>query len=200
MESDELYRLFGRDTAAGKALFNIYKKKITVPVPKPRQKTAEQIENDRLAARPKLKPKPEIRVPKCGIKHEAPVKELPMRRKPLTAIRAESNDYEPEQYRPSGIVSKKNLAHEKERLQAAMEKYGAEGSPASTARTQPAPSRVNEDVPYKEQLYDQLIAEIEERHRFLEEMEALGQRKQYEAQVKAEISQRLAELRKLELS
>lgn len=34
-----------------------------------------------------------------------------------------------------------------------------------------------------------VIAEIEERHRFLEEMEALGQRKQYEAQVKAEISQ-----------
>jgi len=49
MDTDELYKLFGRDTAAGKALFNIYKKKIPISVPKPKQKSAEQIASEKSA-------------------------------------------------------------------------------------------------------------------------------------------------------
>lgn len=47
-DTSDVYRLFGKGTAAGRALFNLYNKRITVPVPAPKQKSREQIERDKL--------------------------------------------------------------------------------------------------------------------------------------------------------
>mmetsp|Transcript_36689 Transcript_36689/g.60434 ORF Transcript_36689/g.60434 Transcript_36689/m.60434 type:complete len:280 (+) Transcript_36689:1-840(+) len=49
-----------------------------------------------------------------------------------------------------------------------------------------------------DEMFDQIYGEILERRRFLEQMEGLGMRARYEAQVTAEISQRVAELKKID--
>mmetsp|Transcript_24353 Transcript_24353/g.43370 ORF Transcript_24353/g.43370 Transcript_24353/m.43370 type:complete len:232 (-) Transcript_24353:91-786(-) len=49
----------------------------------------------------------------------------------------------------------------------------------------------------REQLIDQILDEIEERRVFLEEMRSKGQSQQYEAQMKGEIAERLAQLRRM---
>lgn len=51
--------------------------------------------------KPKPKPKPHIDVPKFGVSKPAtPTFVEPMKRKPLSAILAETNDYAPEAARP----------------------------------------------------------------------------------------------------
>eukprot|EP00698_Gefionella_okellyi_P019945 TRINITY_DN6197_c0_g1_i4.p1 TRINITY_DN6197_c0_g1~~TRINITY_DN6197_c0_g1_i4.p1 ORF type:complete len:207 (+),score=42.00 TRINITY_DN6197_c0_g1_i4:81-701(+) len=204
MKQDDLYKLFGRETAAGRALFNIYKKNIVTTVPAPKQKTPEQIAAEIAAAKPKPKPKPNVHVPKFGRKVLAPTRELPMRRKPFEAIQRETNDYEPEKFQPSGLVAKKDFQQEKERLQTAFSRAGktADELARETLRNAPRGHYADEgdDLSAKDILYDELVSEIAERQAFLEEMTTLGQRKQYEAQIKAEISERMAQLRKLESS
>jgi hypothetical protein len=53
-------------------------------------------------------------------------------------------------------------------------------------------------LPVEDQLTIDLIAEIDERKAFLQEMEGLGQGAEYEAQIKAEIAERVRRLKQIE--
>mmetsp|Transcript_2689 Transcript_2689/g.7614 ORF Transcript_2689/g.7614 Transcript_2689/m.7614 type:complete len:131 (+) Transcript_2689:609-1001(+) len=67
------------------------------------------------------------------------------------------------------------------------------GEPAKA----PTPQTKQSQEPPKEQLIDQILAEIDERRMFLENMRSRGQGQRYEAQIKAEIAGRMAELRQM---
>jgi len=60
--------------------------------------------------------------------------------------------------------------------------------------SQPAKTR---EESAREQLIDQILDEVEERRAFLEEMRAAGRSAPYEGQIKGEIAERLAQLRRM---
>eukprot|EP00700_Malawimonas_jakobiformis_P003788 EC726699.1.p1 GENE.EC726699.1~~EC726699.1.p1 ORF type:complete len:221 (+),score=38.79 EC726699.1:62-664(+) len=197
MDQTDLYKVFGAGSAAGKALFNLYRKKIDVPVPKPKQKSHEQLMAEAEAAKPKAKPKPAIRVPKFRPRSEPlPATVFIPKRKPLEQIRRETNDFQPEAFRPTPGKFR-NSDKEKQKLQDAFESAGAKKA-AAVPGSAAAVSAAAAERDAKSELIDMLVQEIDERQQFLEEMAALGQREQYEAQIKGEISIRVAQLRKLE--
>ena len=77
-----------------------------------------------------------------------------------------------------------NSTKEKEKLQNVMT-YGSETAPTSMVVR---PQAVPEDETEVDR-FDEVLKEIDERREFLEEMEALGQGKNYRAKVMTEISQ-----------
>lgn len=119
-------------------------------------------------------------------------------------ILAATDGYAVEQAPPALPIPDRNA--EKDRL-SSINEYGREGaarlaaSKAATVRAagQPgaAATAVRAVADPKESMIDQLIKEVSNRADFLEEMRAAGQGAKYEREVASEISQRMAQLRKM---
>eukprot|EP00241_Pyramimonas_parkeae_P008235 CAMPEP_0114241058 /NCGR_PEP_ID=MMETSP0058-20121206/9435_1 /TAXON_ID=36894 /ORGANISM="Pyramimonas parkeae, CCMP726" /LENGTH=152 /DNA_ID=CAMNT_0001353569 /DNA_START=1110 /DNA_END=1568 /DNA_ORIENTATION=+ len=62
----------------------------------------------------------------------------------------------------------------------------------------PAPPKKLSRYEELEKLFDDVTAEIEERHQFLADMEKMGQKAKYEAQIMGEVAVRLKQLKKLD--
>ncbi|KAM9857690.1 UPF0193 protein EVG1 [Aulostomus maculatus] len=109
-------------------------------------------------------------------------------RRSADACRA-GNSYVRERFQPS---PKRDLAKEKDRLQCIMA-TGQEPVIASSQNVAACPSlEVTED------LYEEVLGEIEERRQFLADMASLGQEKQYIHIINTEISQKIKELEMLD--
>ncbi|XP_042324590.1 UPF0193 protein EVG1 [Sceloporus undulatus] len=94
--------------------------------------------------------------------------------------------YTREKFRPQAT---RDLEKEKERLQ----NIFAKGKDKIRKKTQKQPVKVEEDVPELDR-FDELVNEIQDRQKFLAEMEALGQGKSYHGIILTEISQKLREM------
>ncbi len=132
------------------------------------------------------------------------------------------NPYEPEQYRPTALPRQDKNGKlvvrggeaEKARLARQLAKGGGDG-PGDDADDGPSvaagPGRGRARRPFRAErepekvtldpateLTKQLLAEIREREEFLAEMKALGQEKEIELPIKAEIAERIRRLREIE--
>eukprot|EP00002_Diphylleia_rotans_P000573 TRINITY_DN10298_c0_g1_i1.p2 TRINITY_DN10298_c0_g1~~TRINITY_DN10298_c0_g1_i1.p2 ORF type:complete len:211 (+),score=60.59 TRINITY_DN10298_c0_g1_i1:552-1184(+) len=195
--NEDLYKVFGRDTAAGKALYGLYnpheKPKVTPVVIKPKkQPTPEEIaEAERQAAL--AKQKPVVNVPKFYKKVERPPEPHIPSRKMYEQIMVD-NPPERDDYVPA--PPKYDAEKEKERLAGLMENRGQPSAPKPKPKPQPIDDE-EEDVDIA--LFKQLGREIKERQEFLEKMTALGQGAKYERDIKAEIAFRTQQMEKLKL-
>jgi len=155
---------------------------------------------------------PKVRVPKVGRRgYEA----LAMAPPPTTGRKA-LNDilregaWEPEAYTGQGTKGM-NLDREKRRLQdnftfakmSPSERAKAQAAGSAKAAARRAAAEAKERPPdaaeVREELIDQLLQEIRERQDFLESMQRCGNGDKYEAQIKAEVSARLNQLKELGL-
>nr|XP_008118507.1 PREDICTED: UPF0193 protein EVG1 isoform X2 [Anolis carolinensis] len=84
---------------------------------------------------------------------------------------------------------KRDLEKEKERLQNIL----ATGKDKKMKKPQKQPVKVEEEVPELDR-FDELVNEIQDRQKFLAEMEGLGQGKLYHGMILTEISQKLHEM------
>ncbi|KAK9823514.1 hypothetical protein WJX72_003340 [[Myrmecia] bisecta] len=159
-----------------------------------------------------LKPKSKtcgVAVPRVGLNKHAgqlsPPLARPAGRKALQDVLRDSPS---ERDRFAGAAPGVDREAEKDRLALTFE-LGREGmqarqQAASTAQSlhqsQRAMQSADQHVDPKEALIDQIVAEIQERREFLESARQQGQPSPCEARLKAEISSRLAELRRLGVS
>ena len=214
LDTSIVYAAFGRDTAAGRALFNLYNKNksgyvpnVSVPVaaggrPDP---LAEFEAKRRSQAAALIKPK--YAAPKLKkVQREPAVPRVPLYggKKTTDTIDRERSRDAPLYKAPSvplAVLQQREV--QKLKLQEAMEGAGKKsavlkplpgrsGSAGSRDRAAAAPQRDPNQV-----LYDAIIDEIEERHTFLDSMRARGDNS-HDATIKAEIAQRLRELKQLE--
>ncbi|XP_062989583.1 UPF0193 protein EVG1 isoform X2 [Elgaria multicarinata webbii] len=91
-----------------------------------------------------------------------------------------------EKFRPQAT---RDLEKEKERLQNIL----ATGKDKVGKKAQKKPVKVEEEVPEPDR-FEELLNEVQERQKFLAEMEALGQAKLYQGIILTEISQKLREM------
>ncbi|XP_026814313.1 UPF0193 protein EVG1 homolog [Rhopalosiphum maidis] len=103
----------------------------------------------------------------------------------------ESGAYEPEAYKPSS--KQKNYNGEKEKLQSIMA-YGkvTKLDPVAVVKVPNTPKTTNECT--DEELINSVILEIEDREKFLSDMEDLGQGSKYNASIIHEICDRIKKL------
>ncbi|CAH1714250.1 UPF0193 protein EVG1 homolog isoform X2 [Aphis gossypii] len=103
----------------------------------------------------------------------------------------ESGAYEPESYRPN--TKQKNYNGEKEKLQSIMA-YGkvTKLDPVAVVKNPNIPKTTNECT--DEELINSVILEIEDREKFLTDMEDLGQGSKYSATIIHEICDRIKKL------
>ncbi|XP_069509093.1 UPF0193 protein EVG1 [Ambystoma mexicanum] len=107
--------------------------------------------------------------------------------RPAESCRA-GDAYSRDQYRPHAT---RDQEKEKRRLQNIL----ATGKDIPEPRRGQPPARCVEEPAVTElDRFDELVAEIQERRQFLEEMESLGQGKKYRSIVETEISQKLREM------
>ncbi|XP_054845040.1 UPF0193 protein EVG1 [Eublepharis macularius] len=94
--------------------------------------------------------------------------------------------YTRERFRPQAT---RDLEKEKERLQNIL----ATGKDKVERKHQKKPVKVEDEAPERDR-FEELVNEVEDRQKFLAEMEALGQGKQYQGIILTEISQKLREM------
>eukprot|EP00741_Cyanophora_paradoxa_P025727 tig00000388_g24826.t1 len=114
----------------------------------------------------------------------------PERKKSEATIRREAEP--PPVYRPR--PAKYNSAKEKDRLQFKNEFGQTREEMAAAAAANPRVSSAPEPV----DRFDEVVMEIEERERFLEEMRGMGAAHQYEATIKGEVAELVRELRAID--
>ncbi|XP_061495074.1 UPF0193 protein EVG1 isoform X2 [Rhineura floridana] len=107
------------------------------------------------------------------------------RLRPAEMCRA-GDAYTRERFRPQAT---RDLEKEKERLQ----NIFATGKDKVGKKTQKKPVKVEEEVPEPDR-FEELVNEVQDRQKFLAEMEALGQGKLYQGIILTEISQKLREM------
>eukprot|EP00877_Chromochloris_zofingiensis_P007945 jgi/Chrzof1/3403/Cz12g24020.t1 len=140
-----------------------------------------------------------VKVPKVGVNCGTVPTTLPAHKPGRKQHKAILADNPPEQeaafYPAPGI----DREAEKDRLSALFQhgRQGLQEMQEEQQRQAAAASRAKPQLDTKEQLIDQIIDEISERREFLQSMRANGRGQEYEATVKAEVSQRLAQLRRL---
>ncbi|XP_060633007.2 UPF0193 protein EVG1 isoform X1 [Anolis sagrei] len=130
----------------------------------------------------------EPQVPKCSPSPKAFISIGPYGRphlRPAENCRA-GDAYMREKFRPQPT---RDLEKEKERLQNIL----ATGKDKKGKKPQKQPIRVKEEVPELDR-FDELVNEIQDRQKFLAEMEALGRGKLYHGMILTEISQKLHEM------
>jgi hypothetical protein len=206
VDNSQVYAAFGRDTAAGRALFKLYNKNKTSYTPAVRVTTrptdpiaeaaaAKRAQAERLKKRvyqpPKLKKaekEPEVgRVPQWGGK------------KTTDTIDRERERDAPLYKAPTVPLAKlQHRDNEKAKLQNAHQAKPTRNAPLPGRRKDgdsAGPLRAPKDP--NQALMDRIIDEIDERHQFLDKMRELGDLS-HEPAVKAEIAHRLRDLKKLE--
>eukprot|EP01006_Ploeotia_vitrea_P027734 TRINITY_DN60507_c0_g1_i1.p1 TRINITY_DN60507_c0_g1~~TRINITY_DN60507_c0_g1_i1.p1 ORF type:complete len:255 (-),score=32.50 TRINITY_DN60507_c0_g1_i1:413-1132(-) len=195
------YMAFGRGTPAGDAIFKLYYKpqKPSTYDPEIAKLLAEQRKKRELmsAPPPKVIPKSRahVNVPKPGRRRYSAgdFRALPSRfnRKQQATIEAEQREAGP----LPPLPEKKHISEaDKQRLQLLMQHNGKipEAPP-------PKPKPKPKELPKysTKEMFDMVLAEINEREEFLREMRELG-RTDHDAKLKREIAQRVAELRRLD--
>eukprot|EP01012_Entosiphon_sulcatum_P040366 TRINITY_DN5400_c0_g1_i1.p1 TRINITY_DN5400_c0_g1~~TRINITY_DN5400_c0_g1_i1.p1 ORF type:complete len:221 (-),score=40.51 TRINITY_DN5400_c0_g1_i1:145-807(-) len=204
----DAYKSFGRGTPAGDAIFKLYHKP-TAPSTFDAE-LAKRLEEARIKREAEANPKPKV-VPKSRAHVNVPkptgrpshvdvdVRVRPMYhrpgRKPLSKIEEEVRALTTQPL--PALPPKKHIsAEDKLRLQRVMEFNGDVPEVPEPPKPKPKP------VPTAPQLspralFDAIVEEIDERKAFLLEMRAGGNR-DHEARIKLEISQRVAELKRLD--
>ncbi|CAI6369568.1 unnamed protein product [Macrosiphum euphorbiae] len=121
----------------------------------------------------------------------APIKRYRSTRPRMLKDIVESGAYEPEAYKPS--TRQKNYNGEKEKLQSIMA-YGrvTKLDPVAVVKVPNNQKTSNECT--DEELINAVILEIEDREKFLSDMEALGQGSKYSASISHEICHRIRKL------
>jgi len=217
VDTSSVYAAFGRDTAAGRALFKLYNKNKTHYAPgvvvRPRvggpldpQQEAERlrrIEAERLK-KPKYKAPQLKRAPSAGSGLDKPVGRVPLGggKKTVEVIERE-RARDAHLYRAPATSAEQlrmqSREEAKRKLQDAMEgKRAAKPAPllgrgrSGSAPAAPPPPRDPNQV-----LLDQIVGEIEERTAFLDAMRARGDESHTET-IKGEIAARLRDIRQLE--
>jgi hypothetical protein len=216
VDTSSVYAAFGRDTAAGRALFKLYNKNKTHYAPgvvvrsraggplDPQQEAERlrRIEAERLK-KPKYKAPQLKRAPSAGSGLDRPVGRVPLGggKKTVEVIERE-RARDAHLYRAPATSAEQlrmqSREEAKRKLQDAMEgKRAAKPAPLpgrgrSGSAPAPAPPRDPNQV-----LLDQIVAEIEERTAFLDAMRARGDESHTET-IKGEIAARLRDIRQLE--
>ncbi|XP_022175116.1 UPF0193 protein EVG1 homolog [Myzus persicae] len=123
---------------------------------------------------------------------EAPMKRFRSTRPRMLKDIVESGAYEPEAYKPS--ARQKNYTEEKEKLQSIMA-YGrvTKLDPVAVVKVPNIKKTSNECT--DEELINSVILEIEDREKFLADMEGLGQGSKYSASIIHEIRDRIKKLK-----
>lgn len=208
--ADDAVKAFGRGTPAGNALYKLYYKPTAVSTLDP--ELAKRLAEMRRQREAEAKPKPKV-VPKSKARVSVPklrgrpsavdegnrAPRLSTRifvgKKPQAAIAEEMAAQGPTS--PPPDTKMKISPEDKQRLQLLMEYNGEIPEKLPTPpKPKPPPSPPPELT--TKALYVKIVAEIDERKEFLEEMRSLGKAKDYEVRIRQEISQRLAELKKLD--
>jgi len=210
VDNSAVYAAFGRDTAAGRALFKLYNKNKTSYTPGVVVRTRGPTDPAREAEAKKRAEaaaliKPAYKAPRL----KKAEKEREVGRVPQWGGKKNAEAIEQEKERdrhlykapsvPLAVLQQRDLA--KARLQDAME--SANKPKAAAARPKPLPGRggsaSSSSRPPRDPnqvLMDSIINEIEERHTFLDRMRAMGDLS-HEATIKAEIASRLRDLKQL---
>ena len=210
VDNSAVYAAFGRDTAAGRALFKLYNKNKTNYTPGVVVRTRGPTDPAREAEAKKRAEaaaliKPAYKAPRL----KKAEKEREVGRVPQWGGKKNAEVIEQEKERdrhlykapsvPLAVLQQRDLA--KARLQEAME--SANKPKAAAARPKPLPGRggsaSSSSRPPRDPnqvLMDSIINEIEERHTFLDQMRARGDLT-HEATIKAEIASRLRDLKQL---
>eukprot|EP00906_Rhabdomonas_costata_P032153 RCo045317 len=206
--TDDAVKAFGRGTPAGNALYKLYHRPSAPSTldPELAKRLAEMRKQREAEAHPKPKVVPKskahVSVPKLRGRPSAVdegnrVSRMPLRfggKKPAAAIAEEMACQPPPSPPPD---SKMHISpEEKQNFQLLME-YNGEIPEKLPTPPKPRPPSPPAQLTSKA-LYVRIMAEIDERKEFLEEMRALGKAKEYEVKIRQEISQRLAELKRLE--
>lgn len=211
VDNSSVYAAFGRDTAAGRALFKLYNKNKTNYTPGvvvrtrgPTDPAAEAEAKKRAEAAALVRPT--YKAPRL----KKAEKEREVGRVPQWGGKKSSDSIDREKERdrhlykapsvPLAVLQQRDAA--KARLQEAME--DANKPKQAAARPKPLPGRggsasSSRAPPRRDPnqlLMDSIINEIDERHSFLDKMRALGDLS-HEATIKAEIASRLRDLKQL---
>ena len=151
------------------------------------------------ATKPAAPPRAEVRVPRVGRpRSTAPAAPAIPARKPLEQIRLEM-ETDAELNRTAGppLPSGPLLdEREKQRCASLMEFRGR--LPAPPRAPAGAPRQPRTEVEVLEEMFDRVVAEIDERKRFLEEMSGRGRDKEFRAMMQGEIADRVRELDRLD--
>eukprot|EP00667_Euglena_gracilis_P017206 EG_transcript_18099 len=197
---------FGRGSAAGSLIYNLYHKptKESTFDEELACRLAKMREERELLEHPKEKPIPKsrakVRVPRMTGRRPVDPDSVPSFRY-YRPIRRSEAAIKAEMQAQAGLklppIDKKYIPpEEKDRLARYMEYDGdVPVVVAPPPRPAPPPPRKPLDV---QELFDEVVEEIREREEFLAEMRALGRAADVEVKVKQEISQRVAELKRLD--
>ena len=205
---DDLWKKVGRDSQAGKILYSLYKvpnKPLVYYPPVTTKKTPLPFETKRTVTAPKavidypeLQPKPTKKI--------HPI-DVIQRRKPQSAIEEEIKT----QFRHTKNPGRKGVNREALKTDLQEKFQFSTGAlprqvmlPATQlipgeVRARPKPGRPKEPTePPAEDLegmFDQIVTEIEERQKFLEDMERMGElTEDIETRIKGEIAARISDL------
>lgn len=220
-----IYKLFDRSTPAGQAMYALYNasenearskgnaySRRNAPLIAAQQRRAALKKS--LEPEPELEPKKlgpamsgQVRVPKFG-RRKAPAYTAPARpgRRPAMDILGELEEQErailSEQQIDAARAATQTVDREaaKRKLQRQHELAGMGAAEARRLEAQVRQSRQGAKQSFlpEQDRFDTLMKEIEDRHGFLAEMHALGQAKHYEVAIKAEISERVAQLKEID--
>merc|ERR1711967_10449 len=190
-----MFNLYGRDATAKQKLINIGKKCAPRLRSEPRPVQP--------APRPRVPPgKTKVAVPKFGrrARHEFHPIDFVHHRKAKLAIAEQTNDYEEERAPSMGFVQ--SMDDRKKCLQKIFE-YGADCPPAflGTVKIKESDESRKKVSRRPKPRHDQLaevVAGMEERQDFLEEMRAAGMGEKYESQLQGEIAECLRDIKQLE--
>ena len=155
----------------------------------------------------------EVRVPRMGAapRRFAPI-ELVSHRRSQRSIRTEVARNDRKEHWGPGVGPRAlSTDAEKQRLQAAFSWKGGNALPqellpgklelpgagAQAKVAVPVPGPKGDRGGTQEQLFEEIMGEIEERKKFLDSMRILGAAKEHEARIQAEIQQRVRELESL---
>uniref|UniRef100_A0A7S4F5R9 Uncharacterized protein n=2 Tax=Chrysotila carterae TaxID=13221 RepID=A0A7S4F5R9_CHRCT len=111
-------------------------------------------------------------------------------------IREEHNNFERD--RPPAYVPTKSSDERKAELALRNEFHGKTPQEVAAAQAGPPKPRQPRAVATTQQLRNQIVDEVAERQEFLDSMAKMGKGTEYEAKIRGEIAERLADLKKLD--
>jgi len=191
-----LYKEFGRDTAAGRAMFNLYNKGKVNYAPNVRIKTKQVDPNAEHQAKIRARKQeverkkaynPDVYIPEPEFSSRRLLPARPSR-KPAAVIAMENAAaFAPPAHSAVYVESRESQI---ERLQS---KFSGEAERKKGGKMMP-PLKAKAKTNSHQQLFESIAQEVEERQAFLEHMRSMGQAEQYETQIKNEIAERVKEM------
>mmetsp|Transcript_8826 Transcript_8826/g.13148 ORF Transcript_8826/g.13148 Transcript_8826/m.13148 type:complete len:212 (+) Transcript_8826:24-659(+) len=201
---DRLWKDFGRETSAGRALYSLYGARSKPQVYYPPVKTKKKPLPCE-GTKSKAKPKPEIDYPQPKMPRPRfhPIDFVPKRKNQDSIKQEVSSNYKELNPPPKRGTNREEL---KSNLQEKFQ-FSTGALPESvmmpvSKRVQPKPApkkQQKEEIPEDlSALFDMVVKEIQERQKFLQDLQEMGQLdKEREGRIKAEIAERVSELQKI---